>query len=293
MLNKRPYTDADLPRLQEIMAGWIARTGRCGYDHIGELPHRIYENLRGRRPVGEVVHVWEHAGAPAGLTVNTRFGNAFDVLAAPELRGTDAEILMIEDAAATTGAATDAGEVLTDVFDCDVVRIDLLERLGFTRFRVWDDVREMALAGLPPEPDPPAGFTIRGARLSDADRLAEARNGAFQAGWTGAEYLEQVMRKPGYDPVREIVAEAPDGRVAAFAVHWIDPRNGLGHVEPVGTHPDFRRRGLARAVMLRAMHRMRTLTTVTVNHDAGNLAARKLYESLGFAVRHRTYGYRR
>ncbi|NUW30052.1 GNAT family N-acetyltransferase [Nonomuraea sp. SMC257] len=291
MLSKRPYVDADLPLLQEGMAGWIACAGRCGYDHIGELPHRIYENLRGRRPVGEVVHVWEHAGTPAGLTVNTRFGNAFDVFTAPGLRGAEAEITMIEDAAATTGR--DADEVLTDVWDCDHIRIELLERLGFTRFRVWDDVQEMALAGTPPEPEPPAGFTVRQARLSDAAHLAEARNGAFQAGWTTAEYLDEVMRKPGYDPAREIVAEAPDGRIAAFAVYWTDDRNGLGHFEPVGTHPDFRRRGLARAVMLHAMHRMRPLTTVTVNHNAENLAARKLYESIGFTPRHQTYGYRR
>ncbi|MEV4110186.1 N-acetyltransferase [Nonomuraea sp. NPDC049695] len=291
MLSKRAYTDADLPWLQESVAGWIARAGRCGYDHIGELPHRIYENLRGRRPVGEVVHVWEHAGELAGLTVNTRFGNAFDVFAAPELRGSEAEIAMIEDACVTTGHGVD--EVLTDVFDCDHVRIELLERLGFTRFRVWDDVRERPLAGVPPEPEPPEGFTVRGARLSDADRLAEAHNGAFQAGWTGAEYRDEVMRKPGYDPSREIVAEAPDGRIASFAVYWVDTRNGLGHFEPVGTHPDFRRRGLARAVMLYAMHRMRSLTTVTVNHNAENLAARKLYESLGFTKRHETYGYRR
>ncbi|GAA2286750.1 hypothetical protein GCM10010149_36210 [Nonomuraea roseoviolacea subsp. roseoviolacea] len=291
MVSKRPYADADLPLLQRSMADWIARAGRCGYDHIGELPHRIYENLRGRRPVGEVVHVWEQAGAPAGLTVNTRFGNAFDVFTAPELRGTEAEIAMIEDAAATTGQG--AGEVLTDVWDCDHTRIELLERLGFSRFRVWDDVQEMALADAPPEPEPPAGFTVRHARLSDAAHLAEARNGAFQAGWTAAEYRDEVMRKPGYDPAREIVAEAPDGRVAAFAVYWTDERNGLGHFEPVGTHPAFRRRGLARAVMLHAMHRMRPLTTVTVNHNAENLAARKLYESLGFTPRHQTYGYRR
>jgi hypothetical protein len=66
--HRRPYTDADLPMLQRTVAGWIASAGRCGYDHIGELPHRIYENLRGRRPVGELIHVWaDDAGATAGL----------------------------------------------------------------------------------------------------------------------------------------------------------------------------------------------------------------------------------
>ncbi|MFC7722501.1 hypothetical protein [Nonomuraea recticatena] len=86
-LTMRPYSDADLPVLQDTFARWIAEAGRCGYDHVGELPHRIYENLRGRRPVGSLVHLWEDASRIVGLAVNLRFGSAFDVFAAPSLRG--------------------------------------------------------------------------------------------------------------------------------------------------------------------------------------------------------------
>lgn len=292
MLTKRPYEDADLNLLQDTFAQWIAAAGRCGYDHVGELPHRIYENLRGRRPVGEVVHVWEDAGALAGLAVNTRFGNAFDVFTAPALRGTDAELAMLKSAVESTGR--DAVEVLTDVFGCDTTRIALLEQLGFARFRMWDHVNEAPLTE-PAAVEPPAGFVVRSATEADADQLAEARNAAFDDDWTGEQYRSELMRKPGYDPAREIVAESPDGRIAAFTVYWTDSRNGLGHFEPVGTHPDFQRRGLARAVMLHAMHQMRALglRTVTVNHNAENLPARRLYESLGFTKHHETYGYRR
>ncbi|MER6579534.1 GNAT family N-acetyltransferase [Nonomuraea sp. NPDC001023] len=103
------------------------------------------------------------------------------------------------------------------------------------------------------------------------------------------------MERPGYDPADEIVVQAPDGRIAAFALGCLDGRNATGHFEPVGTHPAFRRRGLARAAMLHAKRRMRALsmTAVTVNHDAGNVAARELYRSLGFRRRHETFGYRR
>ncbi|MGI5211597.1 GNAT family N-acetyltransferase [Plantactinospora sp. CA-290183] len=293
----RPYSDADLPRLQRTFQGWIAEAGRCGYDHVGELPHRIYENLRGRRPVGELVQLWESAGEIVGLAVNLRFGAAFDVFAAPALRGTGAELAMLRVAAETTTRLTAGTEpfVLTDVFDCDTVRIDLLTRLGFVRFRTWDDVRERDLAGPLPAPSVPPGFLVRAARPADAERLAVARNQSFGEDWTGELYSSAVMAKPGYDPEREIVAEAPDGRIAAFAVYWTDDRNRVGHVEPVGTHREFQRRGLARAVMLEAMYRMRAagMTTVTLNHNSDNLAARRLYESLGFAKRHETYGFRR
>lgn len=271
----RPYADADMPRLQSTFAGWIATAGRCGYDHIGELPHRIYEN----RP--KHVYLWESGGELVGLAICGRFGNAFDVFAAPALRGTPAEAQMI--------TAVPPEFELTDVWDCDRARIDLLLRLGFERFRVWDHVRERPLDPVGPVEG------VRGARLGDTDALAEAHNSAFGSDWTGTRYREEVMRKPGYDPARELVVEAPDGRIAAFTVIWLDERNRTGHFEPVGTHRDFQRRGHARAVMRHGLHLMHAagMTLATVNHNAENVAALKLYESLGFAKRHETHGFKR
>jgi mycothiol synthase len=287
-----------MPRLQDTVAGWIAEAGRCGYDHIGELPHRIYENLRGRGPVGELVQLWEDADGLAGLAITMRMGVAFDVFAAPRLRGAEPERQMLRAAFQTTARLMGGGAepfVLTDVFDCDAERIRLLADLGFEHFRNWDHVRERDLTGSIPDAQASPDFPLRSARLTDAGQLALARNDCFAENWTGEQYRSQVMTKPGYDPAREIVAAAPDGRIAAFAVYWLDFRNQTGHFEPVGTHGQFRRRGLARAVVLHAMKQMQELgmTTVTVNHLADNVPARNLYESIGFIKRHETLGFRR
>ncbi|MGH3803819.1 MAG: GNAT family N-acetyltransferase [Pseudonocardiaceae bacterium] len=294
------YRDADLPQLMSTVAEWIAAAGRCGYDHIGELPHRIYENLRGTHPVGELVRVWKIGGELAGIGIYLRFGNAFDLFVVPPLRGTAVERHMLRAGYHATADHPDRDNhdgdwVLTDAFDCDTARIGLLAELGFERFRIWDHVNERGLADPIEIGRAPRGFRIRSARLADADQLAAARNSAFGESWTGDLYRRAVMEKPGYLAEREIVAEAPDGRIAAFAVFWVDDRNGLGHFEPFGTHGDFRRRGLARLIMLHAMQSMRErgLKTVTVNHDAENTAAARLYASLGFVKRHETYGYRR
>jgi mycothiol synthase len=174
---RRPYADADMPRLQDTVAAWIAEAGRCGYDHIGELPHRIYENLRGRRPVGDLVHIWEQRDDIVGLDINLRFGAAFDVFAAPSLRGTPVEVHMLASAAETTERLMAEREpyVLTDVFGCDVTRIGLLTQLGFARFRIWDHVTERDLAQSVDEPEVPDGFVVRSARMDDAEQLAAAR----------------------------------------------------------------------------------------------------------------------
>ncbi|MEU8319313.1 hypothetical protein AB0C33_13150 [Nonomuraea sp. NPDC048881] len=101
-MRPRVFRHEDLPRLRQVLSGWIAEAGRCGYDHAGELPHRVYDNLRDRRPAAELVRLWEDAGGLAGIAILLRFGCAFDVFAAPRLRGGPAELDMLEWAAGAT-----------------------------------------------------------------------------------------------------------------------------------------------------------------------------------------------
>ncbi len=81
---------------------------------------------------------------------------------------------------------------------------------------------------------------------------------------------------------------------AARATIWFDDVNLVGLFEPVETHEDFRRLGLARAVMTEGLHRMRAagMRTARVEHDMTNAPAAALYESLGFTVAFETVGFR-
>jgi ribosomal protein S18 acetylase RimI-like enzyme len=218
---------------------------------------RVYENLRGRRPVGELVHLWEADSRIVGLTICLRSGDTFDVFTAPSLRGMFAEVQMLESAAGTTAqymAGADASpHVLTEVFSDDTERVRLLAEHGFEKFRRWHCGRQRELAHPIDTPRLPRGFIVRSARLNDADELVSVRNHSFDDDWTSDQYRSQVMVKPGYDVAREIVAVSPDGRIAAFTDYWTDAMNKTGHFEPVGTHREFRRLGLARAVMLHAI----------------------------------------
>ncbi len=297
-IRPRPYHDRDLPALQAALAQWIHDAGDCGYCHVGDVPHRIYENLAGRGPVEELVAVWEAGSAVAGFAICGRFGDSFDVFASPELRGTDTEIAMLRSASEVTRrrlVVTDAeAYVVTDVFECDHTRSNALARLGFAEYRVWDHVTERSISGPIAEPALPSGFTIRPATMRDAEQLAIARNNSFDRQWSPTEYRDAVMSKPGYDPQREIVAVTPDGRIAAFTAVLIDEVNRVGLFEPVGTHREFQRRGLARAVMISGMQEMRDrgMTTASVGYDVTNQAAAELYRGLGFRKKHETRGYR-
>ena len=90
----------------------------------------------------------------------------------------------------------------------------------------------------------------------------------------------------------DCIAVAPDGHVAAYCLAWLDGENRVGELEPVGTHADFRRRGLAAAVCAFALRRLAeegaTRAVVYARGDAAYPAPKLLYESLGFRAHART-----
>ena len=87
-----------------------------------------------------------------------------------------------------------------------------------------------------------------------------------------------------------MLAVAPDGRFAAFCVSSISvEENGrtgqqAGYTDPIGTHPDFQRRGLAQALLLTGMRLLqeRGMTTAVLGTSSKNIAMQKTAESVGF-----------
>jgi ribosomal protein S18 acetylase RimI-like enzyme len=73
----------------------------------------------------------------------------------------------------------------------------------------------------------------------------------------------------------------------------MDPVNRIGEFEPVGTHPDFRRQGLAKAAVGAGMQRMKAFGAdqAFVLTQSHNRAAKALYESLGFRAVNREFDY--
>jgi ribosomal protein S18 acetylase RimI-like enzyme len=97
---------------------------------------------------------------------------------------------------------------------------------------------------------------------------------------------ERLRSLSEYQPELDLVVVAPDGRLAAYALCWLDPINQTGEFEPVGTHADFRGQGLGKAVMQEGLRRLRQhgAKAAYVTAIGGNEAARGLYESVGFAT---------
>lgn len=78
--------------------------------------------------------------------------------------------------------------------------------------------------------------------------------------------------------------DGEEGRLdAAAGIHVIDREHGVVALANVATRPERRRRGLGRAVVATLVHRLREqVDVVGLNVRDENVAARRLYEALGF-----------
>lgn len=120
--------------------------------------------------------------------------------------------------------------------------------------------------------------------MDDCRGIAALLNAAFNRTFHSApEFYTFSTRSPSYQDELNLVAEAADGSFAALAGCTVDQMNRFGIVEPVCTHPDHRRKGLAARLILEGLRRMKRQGVEVAGVDTGESpAANQLYEAAGF-----------
>jgi GNAT superfamily N-acetyltransferase len=149
----------------------------------------------------------------------------------------------------------------------------------------WTQLNERDLAELD-QPVLPDGFRFRTADEAGPAAAVQAHLDAWAPSTYSAEAYQGVRQTAAYRGDLHILVEAPDGTMASSTIMWLDGANKTAEFEPVGTHPGYRRRGLARAMLLHGMDRARaagaTRMTVACLGAPGHPGARGLYYSVGF-----------
>ena len=141
----------------------------------------------------------------------------------------------------------------------------------------------------------PAGFKIRPLRgQAEVAAYVELHQAAFGSTVMRQGWRMRTLQMPQYRPELDLVAEAGDGRLAAFCISWLHPQQPLAQIEPLGVHPDFQRMGLGKAILATALQRlhMRNVQFVSLFTSADNKPALKLYESVGFQKKYTMSNYR-
>jgi ribosomal protein S18 acetylase RimI-like enzyme len=136
-----------------------------------------------------------------------------------------------------------------------------------------------------PDPAPPAGYRLGWVRTrGQAIGRVEAQRAAFAASDFLLERYERVRRTWPYRASLDRIVLTEDDAVVAFCTAWLDEENSAGLLEPVGTHPDHQRRGLARAVCSDALRALHQAGAKVAQVGFATDAAYATYRSIGFEL---------
>jgi ribosomal protein S18 acetylase RimI-like enzyme len=228
----------------------------------------------------------------------------------PEARGIGVEELLVRHALVRGEAIIaefgrdKAIAVLVFVTSRDEAQIRVVEAAGFQRVRAGVQLVRPNLEAIPEIPLP-EGFEIR--RIGADDRALhrqvwEAATRAFSE-----SYGEQAQTEDQYDrwlksdefnpPLWRVAFHG--NSIAAQILNFLgEPEpdgSRIGWTESISTQPEFRRKGLARALLAESLRAVRDAgaTKAALGADSQNPnQAQTLYESMGFEVVSTTYDYR-
>ncbi len=295
-INARPYNGIeDFHKMTHILREGRKASRHSGYIHIGDLNWWAYYITPRHNTMNETSYIWEDDnGAVLGWSLLSPHYGLFDLFVHPDERSSERRAHMLswtEERMIEVQRQRGKNRVgIGSLWQGDDVWMNLLAKHGYALDTEEHQYVYMVhpLVDIP-EATLPDGFVVRSVR---GEEDVEARAEVHRAAWARpnfesfmtAERYREFMKAPDYRPELDIVAVAPDGRFGASAMVWLDEENALGHYEPVGTNPEFRRMGLGKAVLWEGLRRVRALgaTDATVCPLENDPVAMGLYTSAGF-----------
>jgi ribosomal-protein-alanine N-acetyltransferase len=126
--------------------------------------------------------------------------------------------------------------------------------------------------------------TVDAMRMADVPGVHEVERLSFATPWPAHAFEQELT---GNRLARYVVARVGSGpmeRVVGFAGVWLMVDEA--HITTFGVHPDWRRQGIGRRLMVRLLELAGDLRArrMTLEVRAGNLAAQELYRGFGFEI---------
>ena len=172
------------------------------------------------------------------------------------------------------------------VDDNDSELISILSELGFEKDEIEGDNQIRPSDATIPDYTLPEGYSVRNVVMYDEyEKYRVVQKSVFPHIKSMSDKILDIFTTASfYHSELDIVAVAPNGEFAAFCTARLDPISGITELEPVGTHPEHRKLGLGKAVILESLKRLQKFkpSVVAILGAAPTEGARKLYKSVGF-----------
>jgi ribosomal protein S18 acetylase RimI-like enzyme len=239
------------------------------------------------------VRSWMTGDALAGFAI----ADAGHVMVVPSGLALEEHLALI-DVERALAAQEGADVIEVTAWEQDRTMLAALAERGFEVSATYGHELVRTLVDPLPAPALPAGFGMRWLEPGLDASYVELHRAAWMRNGVPSSYTRQmhdiVVTMPDFRRELGPIVSAPDGRLAAYCIAWFDPRTGTTEIEPLGTHPEFRRLGLGRAIVNEVFRRSaeHRASLVMVWGAPENDAAFRLYTSAGMRSRRVARQYR-
>ncbi len=279
------HTEAEFAELHEFLRETYALTRGPNNWFFSRLEDWRYGGNARRARLNprffeENVHLWrEEGGRLIGFCICEYGDNGLMLQLHPDYHEA-AEAMLIW---AETVWAREKSVLEIFAEDYDRALRELLTARGYEDAGDDGYARRYDVSQLYPEPELPAGFRIVTlAEHPDIDGHVAAVRAAFGRETLDRAWYDSKSRAPGYAPEWDMAVLSPEGVQAAFCLTWPDRENGMAEIDPVGTVPDYQRRGLAKAVVMECFRRLHRagIREAYIGSAPEPYISNRLYESL-------------
>lgn len=259
--------------------GHWQRTGAPIQLHPGDVG---WFSLRGPDALASRLRVWRRDGEPVAVGLLDE-PTLIRMAMAPEVDGDSA---VAEQLARDLGSA-DAGVLPRGAAAVEaragVALRALLPQRGWVLDDPWIPLR-LDLTEEPPDLGVELGLTVEVVDETNAGDWFAVHAAAF--GGRGGVYWEQLRRSIPFRRGICLLGRDSSGAAAACIAAWSAGEGRPGLIEPLGVHPDHRRRGFGRAMNLAAGRVLRSMGApeVTVCTPVTQTGAAEVYAASGFVT---------
>jgi ribosomal protein S18 acetylase RimI-like enzyme len=202
----------------------------------------------------EHAHVWrDMSGKLLGFCIAEYADNSIYLQVHPQQRWIEDPML----AWAESSWARGRESMATYAYTHDRLRQDLLAQRGYVdagesgRMYIFDLARQYPTQALP------AGFRITTlAEDGNVESHIAAVRDAFSRDTLNRAWFETKVRAPTYAPQWDLAVISPEGEHVAFCLARLDQHNHVAEIDPIGTRPEYQRRGLAKVLVATCFRRL-------------------------------------
>lgn len=150
----------------------------------------------------------------------------------------------------------------------DRPRVETLKARGYEQhtWYMYSGVMDVEVANHVPQF--PEGYKVRQIESGDLEQKVIIMSGS--AGLTAPDMsiYHRLMSSPTYRQEWDLVVVDETNQVVGFANVWLDSENNIAIIEPFGTAPAYRRRGLATNLLYECMRRLKEtgVSKLYINH---------------------------